>query len=151
MEGRKQKVLRYTKYISCTSFISCLVLLLLAGVEISIPETSFSWERNSWLGYWWLLVIVLVTVPAVFCIFYSLHYCYYKVPTIKKKLASLNQEMANNIRYYISGNPDLCNDFFKNEIIKQVVKSTSVDKNEILARAKDSYSKKSFDDLMAIV
>ena len=151
MEARKQMVLRYTQYISCMSFISCLVLLLIAGIEISVPATSFSWEKNSWLGYWWSIVIVAVTVPAIFCTLYALHYRYCKVPKIKGALDDLNEEMANNIRNFISGNPGQCSDFFKNEIIKQVTNASSVDKAEILIKAKESYSKKCFEDLIAMV
>ena len=128
--------------------VVCLFLLIISSLELSIPEVSFSWEKNSWLGYWWLVIIVIITLPALLCICYAMYYSFFRIRQINNDLLNLNKNLAQNIRCYVSGNPDGCDDSFKNTFLKQLSECKSADKDVLLTRVREVYSRKSFNELL---
>lgn len=148
LNERKQKILSFTKRMSICSLVMCLILLLVAAIEISVPPTIFSWEKNSWFGYWWIMVIFAISCPAIYCLGYAYRYCTYVLPNIKKRIASINEEISRNLNHYMSKHPNMYDEWFKEEIITHLTNNNITNVTELFDKVRESYSGRAFDDII---
>lgn len=148
LNWRRDIVLKSTKRISYCSLFVCLALLVLAGVERSYPPSLCCCRSNTWLGAWWLVVLLIITLPAIFCLGYSYYYSEIKLTRLKKKCDDISISIAKNLTLYISRKSTSCDSWFKDDILSHLQDHDFINTKELLEKVKSSSSSKAFKSVL---
>lgn len=128
--------------ISFISFVFCLVLLLVAGLEASIPQNAYAgWIlfRNSWLGYCWLYMVLFISLPFIGISIWTLYRRFWKLNVLRRISRQGAKKLYDNVNCYLTGKYADCDNTFSGFLLKGM-NDRKLESSQVLEYAMDEYT-----------
>lgn len=129
----------------CTSLF-CVLLLLLAGLEPSFPKNDSVLFENSWLGYAWLAVIFVISLPGFFIGGWAFNRRFCKIKQLKKSFDKGATSLFHNVSCCLSGKEEDCEKEFIDIVLKSVKDGDKYDA-QLIEKAKEKYAQRIVEEL----
>lgn len=136
----------WIKRLSFCTFIVCLLLLLLAGLEPSFPENDSVLFENSWLGNFWLIVVGGVSLPLIYIVGWAFNRRFCKIKQLKEFFDKGAASLFHNVSCCLSGKEEDCEKEFIDIVLKSVKNGDKYDA-QLIEKAKEKYSQRIVDEL----
>lgn len=147
LNKRIDRSYHWIRRLSFFSFLFCLLLLLLAGMEPSFPKNDSVLIKNSWLGNYWMFAIAGGSLPLIYIGNWALYRRLWKIWQMKKSLRRRTDDLLRNVSCCLSGNLEKCDKEFA-VIVLQTVQGGDKYDEQLIEKAKNEYARRVFEELM---